>query len=180
VGVEYSFYLEAHIDGKWECICPRFKNENGELFIHNIISGKSSMRALWDEYCSSDVVPCDELAAYHEGCYGFRLFDYERALKYVYGHRAANFGYVEKRLIDAYQSGDCDCGIYEYLTADDFRELNPEEQKAYAYFDGTNGSDELGLLREIIIIVGKYKEMYACEHDWGIYNAPHRIVASAG
>jgi len=186
----YDFYLEVFVDGKWECACPRYTLKDGEEAIHEIVSGKSSLQDVYDDYCGCRVEVCAELEARFKPqkesdliWYNpFRLFNIDAAEKFVFAYREENQGYVERSKVMMFKSAEGDLFgdhyIDEYLSIEEFRALNPEEQKAYVYYEWTNNREKLDMLRRIFAIADRFKEMYKSASEKK--PTEYRIVAHCG
>ena len=185
MGTTYHFYLEGLVDGKWECACPKEEDaEEGTLFIHSIINGKSLLRGIADEYCDKPAADVSDILKTYYGGGTYKVFDMAKAQKYVAAHFREHSGYVEKSLVQDYQDsyGEIfsEFAINEWLTVEEFRALDAESQKAYMYFEWSNRYEHLNILREIFIIAEKYKEIF--ENPYGANKHPtiYRIVVGIG
>jgi len=185
MGISYSFYLEASVDNKWCCVCPQYKNRDGEISFHTIIDGKSYLHEVVDDFAyERGVEPSEEL----KGDYmTFYLFDSEKAKKYITMRYNENKGYVLKdemeRFIESAGDGSSGHEIYEWLQPDEFAALSQELQKAYVYFEWTNSYQTLEILKRIDIVANKFRSIYE-RQMWMVSNSDrptaYRIVVGVG
>ena len=188
MGIHRSFYIEGLVDGKWKCVCPRYKRKDGTFGFHEIIEGKSFLQDICDDFCDTPVVVGEDLkntSGYSNG--NFYSLNMEKAQRFVFSRFNENEGYVEKRVLKDFQFNACkfgsDYGIHEWLSVDEFRALDKDSQKAYVYFEWTNRYDSLNILKGIFVIAEKFKELYENElYALSDSNNPtdYRIIVGIG
>ena len=156
MGVHHTFYSEVKFNGEWQWLDPLLPQAyNKEQQKSSAIWGKSW---LWNTSEKAQVVgrPLEredlskELAAYvfrgsehwdplYRPCITELPFgEINELLKNCGGHE--HYGFVPKETIAMWETNAL-FDIYEWLSADEFRKLSKEAQKAYRYYewDSTDG-----------------------------------------
>ena len=173
MGTMYTLYAEVNVDGKWYSLNPYIRRPDGTFKMQPIYWARS---VFWDVFCAIDEerIACgipndmseelranfrpnlDEVTEFFSNMtwrqyYRQQLFavNYQSSFKNrIVKDRPYKYqGYVEKFLIAGFECGEC--GIYSWLTKEEYEALDKDEKKGYAYYEWNTCDEEYGIYYEI-------------------------------
>ena len=151
MSTNYSLYTEAKYGDEWYCLnhrMPRICNDSTSI-ASTYWSGSRSyfgcaaekLESLGCRLDANDAKDLSELLResfqdlLDDKCVAKYVIDYEDIKKVIPENMEHEFhGYASKDSIFAYESGDND-DIYDYLSAQEYSELDSEAKKAYCYYE---------------------------------------------
>jgi len=177
MGVYNMIYVEVKVGDKWFNLNPIIKNYKGEYVSAPLLWGQSwlndTVNTLRD-YSYSAGLPDDisdetmkhfhskdetlrdwgnvkTWGEYYKGCVWVAKYDYAVKSRIKQDRPYKYRGYVNRYTIASFEVGEQD--IEYWLTKDEYKELDEEERKLYAWYEWNNYYDEYGQLYDIYQMV---------------------------
>lgn len=158
MGVEYTLYAEACIDGEWHSIDFYQRVPSGGVYLVPIISGKSFLTSAIKWYAPGcRIINFDELSydlKKELNLYGSEhcvmKFDYYGSIACMNFDLPEICGYFPVDIVNRSLSGEeVDICAEDSITPSEFREMSEECQKGYRYFEYTEPYGRYDTMRMI-------------------------------
>jgi len=193
MGTYYSIYAEVRVGNKWYNISPLIREENGDIKVQPIESGKSRLHETVEELRESSYI-CgrpsdisDELKKVfgraddeiiesfpremtYKEYYKQTLFlvNYGKSVKRRVNETRPNRykGYISKYSLAAFEIGEIDHFSY-WLTQSEYEKLTEEEKTEYTYYEWNDWCDWYGIYAQICKKVDCLLDIF---NEWALYN----------
>lgn len=193
MGTYYSIYAEVRVGNKWFNISPLMRNEDGNVRVQPIISGKSMLHETVEELredsfmCGRPSDMSDELLSIYNHADDEIVEFYPKGTNYKqyynqilfavnYGKSVKNRvndnqptryrGYVSRYSLAAFEIGEID-HFNHWLTQKEYDKLTKDEKQEYTYYEWNDWCDWYGIYAQIC---KKVDCLLGIFNDWAIYH----------